>query len=116
MQTYVWGVLILAFLLDVLRYNIDRGGGGEKITKDSNYNTNQESENIINDTENIENQYSKSNSDSGMKIKLDGNQDLKVQYEGENVEQIQNLNNLENLNINNNSYNKINLKILYCTS
>lgn len=68
MQTYVWGVLISAFLLDVLKNNFS-GGGYES-----------ESEEKI---KNHKPQRSSQPSyEPGMKVKLDEQQDLRVEYEG----------------------------------
>jgi hypothetical protein len=84
MQTYVWGILLSAFLLDILKNSLNTVGENSSNSTEEKFDDNTQKEN------------------SGIKVKLDNNEELKVKYEGE----IQ----VNKLNTNNV------IKIQYCTS
>ncbi len=78
MYTYVWGILISAFVIDILKHNYQK----------------EMTENKTNSQP-----FPGPEKESGMQIKLDGQQDLEVKYDGRPL-----------------SNQNISIKFQYCTS
>lgn len=112
MQIYVWGILISTFILDVLKNNQGGGHNSKRISEDvfqnkyhsnnDNYDSRPSQANDVVSQEDI----------GGMKIKLNGEEELPLQYESNTLNQQKPSYN----NFSSNSKENVVIRIQYCTS
>jgi hypothetical protein len=114
MQIYVWGILISTFILDVLKNNLGGGQKSKSISEEvaqHNYEKNYQDNYASSKFQ--DNDVIPESDIGGMKIKLNGEEELPIQYESTNSK------NRKSSTYNNYSHsNKENvvLRIQYCTS
>ena len=82
MQTYVWGILISAFILDVIKHNLGVGSTNENQTEsDYAQNSYQTHSRKPHDYQNSKNFESSEPKLEGMKIKLEGQDEIPIEYD-----------------------------------
>ncbi len=108
MQTYVWGILISTFILDVIKNNL--GVGSEnKIENDYTQNSHQTYSREPHDYQNSKKFENSEPKLEGMKIKLEGQDEIPIEYDSSPSV----ISNKKHKPLN---YDKVVLRFQYCTS
>ena len=111
MQIYVWGILISTFILDVLKNNLGGGHNSKRIPEDvfkNKHHSNDDYDSIPSNSNDVVTQ----EDIGGMKIKLNGEEELSLQYESNTLNQQKPSYN----NFSNNIKENVVIRIQYCTS